>query len=111
MMRDQITLIKECLRQLNIDEKKFAPRAILSRISHAKEKLVRPEDWHKHFSGFFEDICGQGLSGLSRKLRENNALDFDDLLDGGGRSSKPAPKFSNACKTATATFWWTSIRT
>ena len=77
---DQITLLKECLRQLNIDEKKFAPRAILSRISHAKEKLVGPEDWHKHFSGFMDDIAGRVYPVYHKKLRDNNALDFDDLL-------------------------------
>jgi DNA helicase II / ATP-dependent DNA helicase PcrA len=77
---DQITLLKECLRQLNIDEKKFAPRAILSRISNAKEKLVRPEDWHKHFFGFFDDIAGKVYPVYHKKLRDNNALDFDDLL-------------------------------
>lgn len=77
---DQMTLIKECLRQLDIDEKKFAPRAILARISHAKEQLVRPPDWHKHFSGFFDDIVGKVYPVYHKKLRDNNALDFDDLL-------------------------------
>ena len=77
---DQMTLVKECLRQLNIDEKKFAPRAILARISAAKEKLVRPEDWHKHFFGFFDDIAGKVYPVYHKKLRDNNALDFDDLL-------------------------------
>jgi len=77
---DQMTLIKEALRQLSIDEKKFAPRAILARISHAKEQIVSPEDWHKHFSGFFDDVCGRVYPVYRDKLRQNNALDFDDLL-------------------------------
>lgn len=77
---DQMTLMRECLRQLNIDEKKFAPRAILSRISHAKEKLVTPEQWSQHFGGFFDDVCGRVYPVYRDKLRQNNALDFDDLL-------------------------------
>lgn len=77
---DQMTVMKECLRQLNIDEKKFAPRAILARISNAKEKLIGPADWHKHYFGFFDDIAGKVYPVYHQKLRDNNALDFDDLL-------------------------------
>ena len=77
---DQILLARECIRQLNLDDKKFTPRSILNHISKAKEKLVSPEEWHKHFFGFFEDICGKVYPVYQEKLRRNNALDFDDLL-------------------------------
>jgi DNA helicase-2/ATP-dependent DNA helicase PcrA len=77
---DQLTLIRECLRQLNLDDQKFPPRNILSRISRAKEQLITPEEWHSHFTGFFEDICGKVYPVYRDKLRQNNALDFDDLL-------------------------------
>ena len=77
---DQITLIKECFRQLLIDEKKFAPRAVLSHISHAKEKLVTPEKYPQLFHGYFEDICAKVYPLYQTKLRQNGALDFDDLL-------------------------------
>jgi DNA helicase-2/ATP-dependent DNA helicase PcrA len=77
---DQTTLVRECMRQLNLDETKFRPRAILARISEAKEKLVAPEDWNRHFVGFFEDLCGKVYPLYQEKLRQNNALDFDDLL-------------------------------
>ena len=77
---DQLTLIRECLRQLNLDEKKFTPRTILSRISNAKEQLISPQEWHTRFVGFFEDICGKVYPLYQEKLRQNNALDFDDLL-------------------------------
>jgi DNA helicase II / ATP-dependent DNA helicase PcrA len=77
---DQITLIKECLRQLLIDEKKFAPRAILSHISTAKEKLVEPERFAQLYHGYFEDICAKVYPLYQAKLRQNNAMDFDDLL-------------------------------
>ncbi|HZO90715.1 MAG TPA: DNA helicase PcrA [Chthonomonadaceae bacterium] len=77
---DQLTLIRECMRQLHLDERQFAPRAILSHISRAKEKLIAPEEWRKHFIGFFEDVCGKVYPLYQEKLRQNNALDFDDLL-------------------------------
>src|SRR5262249_9378403 len=77
---DQIALTRECIRELDLDDKKFTPRAILSHISKAKEKLVSPDDWHNHFFGFFEDICGKVYPLYQEKLRRNNALDFDDLL-------------------------------
>ncbi len=77
---DQIVLARECIRQLNLDDKKFTPRAILSHISKAKEKLISPEDWNKNFFGYFDDICGKVYPVYQAKLRQNNALDFDDLL-------------------------------
>ena len=77
---DQLTLMRECLRFLDIDEKRFAPRAILSRISAAKEKLIPPSEWPLHFMGFYDDICGKVYTVYQERLRKNNALDFDDLL-------------------------------
>lgn len=77
---DQLTLMRECMRQLLIDDKKFAPRAILSQISKAKEQLITPVLWKEHYFGFFEDICGKVYPLYEQKLRQNNALDFDDLL-------------------------------
>ncbi|MCW3094423.1 MAG: pcrA [Chthonomonadaceae bacterium] len=77
---DQLTLMRDCLRQLQIDDKQFTPRSILSRISNAKEKLITPETWAQHFKGFIEDICGKVYPLYQDKLEKNNALDFDDLL-------------------------------
>ena len=77
---DQMSLIRECLNQLYIDEKKFAPRAVLSHISRAKEKLVTAEEFSLHFAGFFENIVARVYPLYQEKLRASNALDFDDLL-------------------------------
>ena len=77
---DQMSLIRECLQQLYIDEKKFAPRAVLSHISRAKERLVSAEEFSLHYQGFFENICAKVYPLYQEKLRANNALDFDDLL-------------------------------
>lgn len=77
---DQLSVTRECMRQLQLDDKKFTPRAILSHISKAKEQMVAPEAWGEHFMGYFEDICGKVYPLYQQKLRQNNALDFDDLL-------------------------------
>ena len=77
---DQMTVVRDCLRQLNLDEKKFTPRALLSRISKGKEQLIPPEKWGEHFSDFFDNIVGKVYPLYQEKLRQNNALDFDDLL-------------------------------
>lgn len=77
---DQVSLVKECLRALNLDEGKFPPRTILGHISRGKEKLVRPEEWEEHFQGYLEEISGRVYVMYQQKLRQNGALDFDDLL-------------------------------
>ncbi len=77
---DQMSLVTECLRQLNIDEKKFPPRVILSAISRSKEKLIDSEEYARHNIGYFEGYCHRVYSLYEEKLRQNNALDFDDLL-------------------------------
>ncbi len=77
---DQMTLVRECLEQLYIDEKKFAPRAVLSHISRAKERLVSAEEFSLHYQGFFENIVAKVYPLYQEKLRASNALDFDDLL-------------------------------
>ena len=77
---DQITLIKECLHQLNLDDRQFTPRAVLSGISRAKERLISPDDFPLVFKGFFEGVVGKAYSLYQDKLRQNKALDFDDLI-------------------------------
>jgi DNA helicase-2/ATP-dependent DNA helicase PcrA len=77
---DQVTLVKECLRQLNLDDRQYTPRAVLSLISKAKEKLILPEEFPKHFSGMFENVAGKIYTLYQAKLKLNRALDFDDLI-------------------------------
>lgn len=77
---DQVTLIRECLSQLNLDDRQYAPRAVLSLISRAKEKLVDPEHFPSHFKGIFENVVGKIYTLYQEKLKINRALDFDDLI-------------------------------
>lgn len=77
---DQITLLKECLHQLNLDDRQYAPRAVLSLISRAKEKLVDPDNFSRYFKGVFENVVAKLYALYQEKLKLNRALDFDDLI-------------------------------
>lgn len=78
---DQQTVVKGCLKELNLDDKKFAPRAVLSVISNAKDALISPAEFerqNKH--DFYLSKVSDIYTLYQRKLKENNALDFDDLI-------------------------------
>lgn len=77
---DQQTLIKECLKELNIDEKKFAPRAVGAQISDAKNRLVGPKEYERKAFDYFAEVCASVYKLYQDKLKRNNALDFDDLI-------------------------------
>lgn len=75
---DQINVVKAVLAELNIDDKKYKPAAIHSVISHAKNELIRPEQFRS--KTYFEEVAGRVYARYNQMLRANNALDFDDLL-------------------------------
>ena len=78
---DQLSLIKEASRELDLDEKQFAPRALLSQISKAKETLRTPKDFLDDFTANpFERALGRVYRLYQEKLALSNALDFDDLI-------------------------------
>ncbi|HEX3032178.1 MAG TPA: DNA helicase PcrA [Bacillota bacterium] len=77
---DQQTVVKECLKELNLDDKKFAPRAVAGVISDAKNKLQNPDQFSRVARDYFTDKCAEVYRLYQQKLRNNNALDFDDLL-------------------------------
>ena len=78
---DQLSLIKETVRELDLDEKQFAPRAVLSQISKAKETLQTPQDILNDFTASpFERAVGKAYQLYQEKLTLSNALDFDDLI-------------------------------
>ncbi|MEK6775557.1 MAG: UvrD-helicase domain-containing protein [bacterium] len=79
--QDQKALIRSCMKELNINEKLFSGDSILSRISQAKNRLKGPSDYASEAQEFgAEAKTAQVFDLYQRRLRENNALDFDDLL-------------------------------
>lgn len=77
---DQLSLLREIFKQRNIDDKSIQPRAVLSEISNAKEKLLTPEKYREGATGFFERIVAEVFSSYNSLLLKANALDFDDIL-------------------------------
>ena len=110
---DQLALIKESLRELDLDDKQFAPRAVLSQISKAKETLQTPAADSERLHGVpFERAVGRVYQLYQEKLALSNALDFDDLIMKTVqllRESRRRP--ANTTRTASSTSTATSFRT
>jgi DNA helicase-2/ATP-dependent DNA helicase PcrA len=78
---DQLSLIKEAVQEHHLDEKQFAPRAILSQISKYKETMQGPEDIKADYTASpFERAVAGVYQSYQEKLALSNALDFDDLI-------------------------------
>ena len=79
---DQKTLIKECMKSLKIDDKMFTDRSIMSEISNAKNEMLGPKAYQTKYAGEYrKEIIGKVYEMYQQKLKENNAVDFDDLIN------------------------------
>ena len=78
---DSKQLVKNVLKELNLDDKQFQPRSIQSAISTAKNKLLSPKAFRQQAGGNFYNLKVADVYDLYDKhMKQNNALDFDDLL-------------------------------
>jgi DNA helicase II / ATP-dependent DNA helicase PcrA len=77
---DQLTLIRRCMRELNVNDDAFPPRSVLTRISHAKNELINPVDYEKNNHDFFGARVAEIYRLYQKRLREFDAMDFDDLI-------------------------------
>ncbi len=77
---DSKGLLRECLKELNIDEKHTAPGAVQAHISDAKNRLLDVAAFTAQATDFFAEQVAKIYALYQSKLQENNALDFDDLL-------------------------------
>jgi len=77
---DQLTLIKNILKDFNLDDKRFKPSAVLGTISRAKNALLDADGYGKQAEGFNERKVAEIYTEYARRLLQNNAMDFDDLL-------------------------------
>ena len=79
---DQRSLVKACLKDLAIDDKLFNDRSVLSEISNAKNEMLEPELYQVKASGDFrKEKIATVYSLYQKRLRENNAIDFDDIIN------------------------------
>ncbi len=80
---DSKRVLKDILKELELDEKTFPPRELLSVISNAKDAMQSPEEfaayWEKR-GDWRKTRIGKVYARYNRKLREANALDFDDII-------------------------------
>ncbi len=77
---DQTRLMRQVIKELNLDEKQYPPRAIHSTISRAKNELVGPAEFAAVGRSYWDEIVARCYDAYQKRLQANNALDFDDLL-------------------------------
>src|SRR3954468_19840836 len=77
---DSRRLIKKCLDDLDIDSKRFTPRAMQAQISDAKNKLRSAANYRQLVGSYFEQTAADVYEHYERELVRMNAMDFDDLL-------------------------------
>lgn len=77
---DSQTVVKSCLKELNLDEKQYTPNGIQAAISSAKNTLQGVRDFERAADSFYMEKVAEVYKLYQKKLRNNNALDFDDLL-------------------------------
>ena len=78
---DQKSLMKEVLKEMKIDTKQFPERSVMSEISSAKNEYKSPLDYRNEYgSNFRNQKIADIYEHYQKRLKENNALDFDDLL-------------------------------
>ncbi|HDS2024464.1 TPA: DNA helicase PcrA [Staphylococcus aureus] len=77
---DQKSVIKDVLKNENIDSKKFEPRMFIGAISNLKNELKTPADAQKEATDYHSQMVATVYSGYQRQLSRNEALDFDDLI-------------------------------
>ena len=79
---DQRTLIKDCLKTLKIDDKMFTDRAVLSEISNAKNDMLDPASYALRVKGDYrKEVISEVYNLYQKRLKENNAIDFDDIIN------------------------------
>ena len=79
---DQRTLIKTCIKSIGLDDKMFTDRSVLSEISNAKNEMLEPEQYTVRANGDFrKEKIALVYEMYQKRLKENNAIDFDDIIN------------------------------
>ncbi len=77
---DTERLIAQVLRDLDLDPKRFPPRAIASAIGHAKDQVLSAEEFAQRAENYYEETVAKVFSAYEQRKRAAGALDFDDLI-------------------------------
>ncbi len=77
---DALALVRTIMNDLNISQQQFHPKAILNTISSAKNKLLTPDQIAQNSRSIFEEKTILVYTEYVKRLKQNNAMDFDDLI-------------------------------
>ena len=77
---DQLKLVKNAMAELNMGDKALTPKAILGRINQAKNELIGPEEFLEARGDFLSERIARVYTLYQKRLRQNQALDFGDLI-------------------------------
>ena len=79
---DQRTLIKACIKNIGLDDKMFTDRSVQSEISNAKNEMLEPDQYTLRANGDFrKEKIALVYEMYQKRLKENNAIDFDDIIN------------------------------
>lgn len=78
--QDQLDVIKEAMRKLDISTRDFKPHSVHATISQAKNEIIMASEYGNFAKGYFQDTVAKIYPVYQTILKENNALDFDDLI-------------------------------
>ncbi len=77
---DQQILMKRIMADMALDPKKINPKAVLAHISNAKSQLLEPAEYEKYAHDYFSEKVAEIYPVYQKSLKQNNALDFDDII-------------------------------
>ena len=77
---DQNTLLKQAIKELDLDEKQYRPRTIQALISQAKNEMHGPDQMAELATKYIEEVAARVYKLYQKKMRKNNSVDFDDLI-------------------------------
>ena len=78
---DQQTVVKDCIKELKLNDKNYPPKSILEMIGKAKDEMITPSTYTKIYSNNYRmKTIAQIYELYQKKLKKNNALDFDDII-------------------------------
>ena len=77
---DSLTVIKKILKSMGLDPKVYNPKAIRNKISGCKNEMMTPDDYKKFAVSDYEEVVQRVFERYVKTLKENNSVDFDDLL-------------------------------
>ncbi len=77
---DQVSLVKQAMKDIGLDDKQYSPRSFLSKVSAAKTVLASPEQALRQAETYFEEVSARVYRRYQELLQANRAMDFDDLI-------------------------------